>query len=289
MRKSPFFSIIIPTYERPIELERAIHSVLAQSYTDFEVIVVNNSERTIELKLEDERVTYIQEIQKGANYARNKGIANSVADFICFLDDDDEYLPNHLQVLFDLIKSNQQKEALYKTYARIEKADGTLFDQHDPIKPIEMNNLQYIFLYPIYMNCVCIHKNILKNYLFDPKVKVAQDYDLWIRILAKVELIIAPIVTNIYHFTQGSTSKATKEKYYNYIELYSKYFNDPFYGKLIPETVKKERLFKYYFWLLCEFKKELQLKEKLIVLKRIILYKPKILFETTLYGVLLKP
>lgn len=284
----PFFSIVIPTFNRPEQLQRALNSILKQSFTDYEVLVINNAETAVKLSLEDNRIFFYDEVKKGANSARNKGIALSKAEFICFLDDDDEYLPNHLEVLHKLIVENNSKIAFYKTYARREDKNGKLFDQDDPLKPSTMHNLEYIFRYPLYMNCVCIHKNLLEHDVFNPDIKVAQDYDLWIRILAKCEFFISPVVTNIYHYSGQSTSQPSKEKYYDYIKLYSSYFKNMTYRKFIPKKIRRDRIFKYYFWIMCGYKKELLLKEYIMVLINIIYYKPNIIFERTIYALLLK-
>jgi len=284
----PFFSIILPTYNRPEQLKRALKSVLNQTFEDYEVLVINNGDVRIDQDLSDKRIRYYDEEKKGANYARNKGISLSTSSFICFLDDDDEYFPNHLEALHQLIEKNEFKVALYKTFARIEDKDGKYRDQNDPLKQTSMHNLHYIFLYPLYMNCVCIHKEILKKEIFEPTVKVAQDYDLWIRILVDHAFFISPIVTTIYHYSIHSTSRASKNKYYNYINLYSGYFKDPLYGKNIPTSVKRDRIFKYYFWLMCEFKNELSFTEYISAIGKLIYYHPTIIIEKRLYAIFLK-
>ncbi|MDD5589698.1 MAG: glycosyltransferase family 2 protein [Candidatus Portnoybacteria bacterium] len=98
----PRVSIIIPTRDRPSLLKRAINSVLAQTFQDFEVIVVDdcpvqNSDYVVRL-FNDPRIKYIRHSQhSGGAVARNTGIKSAVGDFIAFLDDDDEWLPTKLQ------------------------------------------------------------------------------------------------------------------------------------------------------------------------------------------------
>ncbi len=96
-------SVVIPTYNRPELLKKAVDSVLAQTFSDFEVIVVDDgleqrAERIIS-GVNDPRVTYIQhEKSRGGGAARNTGIKNASGDFVAFLDDDDEWIREKLEI-----------------------------------------------------------------------------------------------------------------------------------------------------------------------------------------------
>lgn len=104
--EKPLISIIITTFLRPTFLRRAINSVLAQSYYNFEIIVVddNNKESTEGKQTQelmknfcDKRIHYVMHDRNlGASFARNTGVAHSRGEYIAFLDDDDEYLPDKL-------------------------------------------------------------------------------------------------------------------------------------------------------------------------------------------------
>jgi glycosyltransferase involved in cell wall biosynthesis len=95
-------SVIIPTCERPEQLKRAISSVLAQTYQDFEVLVVDDglavrADKVIQT-FSSNKIRYFQSPgRRGASAARNFGIVNSTAPFVAFLDDDDEWLPEKLK------------------------------------------------------------------------------------------------------------------------------------------------------------------------------------------------
>ena len=99
---SPRFTVLIPTYRRAQVLERAIASVLAQSYGDFELVVVDDASpdttREVVMRIEDPRVRYVrQETNRGVSAARNRGVAEARARIVALLDDDDEYLPTFLE------------------------------------------------------------------------------------------------------------------------------------------------------------------------------------------------
>ena len=92
----PAVSVVIPTHDRPDLLLRAVASVLAQTVTDLEVVVVDDgSARPVEVH--DDRVTVLRhDTALGAPAARNTGVAASTGDVVAFLDDDDQWLPTKL-------------------------------------------------------------------------------------------------------------------------------------------------------------------------------------------------
>ena len=103
MKDIPTVSIVIPTYKRPQLLSRAIDSVLAQTFTDFEVIVVDDdpagSAEPIVRAYTDARVQYLKnEGVHGGSAARNTGIRAARAEYIAFLDDDDMWVPEKLEI-----------------------------------------------------------------------------------------------------------------------------------------------------------------------------------------------
>src|SRR5690625_1560547 len=116
--KKDLVSCIIPTYRRSDSLKRAINSVLNQTYKDIEVIVVDdnnpNDEYSLEVQekiktIKDTRLKYIQQDKhiNGAA-ARNVGINNAKGEYIAFLDDDDEWLPNKLEIQIASLKKNPE-------------------------------------------------------------------------------------------------------------------------------------------------------------------------------------
>ena len=102
MSERPFFSIVIPVYNRSEEIGGAIHSCLEQSFEDFEIVVVDdgsNDAPALGKKLErfeDSRIRTIRQSNAGAAAARNTGIAEARGEFVAFLDSDDAFLPGKL-------------------------------------------------------------------------------------------------------------------------------------------------------------------------------------------------
>jgi glycosyltransferase involved in cell wall biosynthesis len=109
----PKVSVIIPTFNRPDMISRAIQSVFDQNYKDYEIIVVDdgvekNAENTV-LSIASGKIKYIKhETSKGGGAARNTGIKNSSGEYIAFLDDDDEWLPEKLSVQMEMLEKTGQ-------------------------------------------------------------------------------------------------------------------------------------------------------------------------------------
>ncbi len=114
--KYPFFSIIIPTYNRAYCIGNAIQSVVDQIFTDWELIIIDdgstdNTKSVVE-SFNDERINYYWQENQERSAARNNGIKMSKGEWICFQDSDDEYLNNHLMILHEGIIEHKNSYVL---------------------------------------------------------------------------------------------------------------------------------------------------------------------------------
>jgi glycosyltransferase involved in cell wall biosynthesis len=174
---SPFFSIIIPTYNRPDFLFRAIESGLQQTFQDFEVLVINDGsnkgldayeEITKKCDSLSSSIFFFTKENGGVSSARNLGIERAKGQYICFLDDDDYYLPNHLEKLFELIKKNNYSIGFYRTFTKFLNNKGELIDQ--PITEFigsdNKGTIDYLFRQVIVpVNILYIKKYFTKPYI----------------------------------------------------------------------------------------------------------------------------
>ena len=118
-RATPFFSIILPTYNRSNFLPYAIESVIKQSYNSWELIIVddgstdNTKSIVTKFQRKDKRIFYFFQKNQERSSARNNGIKNSTGIWICFLDSDDIYHSNHLHVFKNFLEKNNFKLGLY--------------------------------------------------------------------------------------------------------------------------------------------------------------------------------
>ena len=137
--KSPFFSIILPTYNRAHILPKAIDSLLRQQYENWELVIVDDgsSDNTKELVAAyiDERIRYIYQDNAERSAARNNGIVHSKGRYICFLDSDDYYENNHLQIIKEKIElENNPIAMIFNGVSR--ETNG----QKTPMKTDYLNN-----------------------------------------------------------------------------------------------------------------------------------------------------
>jgi glycosyltransferase involved in cell wall biosynthesis len=123
---TPFFSVVIPVYNRAGLLDAALRSVLAQSEQDFEIVVVDDGSkddpRAVVDSHGDPRIRYIRQDNRGGGAARNRGIDEARGQFLAFLDSDDVFLPGHLATMRSLLRGAVNTAG----YARIvvDRGDG---------------------------------------------------------------------------------------------------------------------------------------------------------------------
>ena len=133
--EKPLVSVIITTYERGSELKRALISVISQTYQNIEIIIVDDNTKdtysqTIKNIIKDcgdQRIKYIKNPKNlGGAMSRNAGIKNARGEFIAFLDDDDEYLPEKIEKQLALFDKTSDKTALIYGYCQCVRNGKTI-------------------------------------------------------------------------------------------------------------------------------------------------------------------
>lgn len=141
LNKIPYFSIILPTYNRAWLVVRAIQSVLKQTFFDWELIVVDdgsedNTEQILRKIFFDGRIIFLKIEHSGHIKARAVGIQKARGEIITFLDSDDYYKPNHLEKNFNILGLNSTLEVLHGTPTIIGETE--VFDMENPGKKISL-------------------------------------------------------------------------------------------------------------------------------------------------------
>lgn len=250
----PFFSIVIPTFNRAALVERAVKSVLAQSFNDFEVIVVDDgstddTKNTLQKFSSDSRFKYIFQENQKESAARNNGVSVASGDYVCFLDSDDVYYPNHLEVLKQAIEENQHAPAFYHTFSDIINERGEVRKKQE--RYVEAENA----IYKVYVNKalpdnVCLPKSIAKNYRFREDIYNDEDAELFYRIAADFPVISIPVYTVLYYEHGGNTVNhlPSANHYYNRILSLRAYLNNPTVKGAFPEGFFEKRLSRNLHW-----------------------------------------
>jgi len=205
----PKVSVIIPTYNRAEFLRSAIASALSQIFTDLEIIIsddksTDNTREVVET-FKDERIKYVRnEGNKGPSATRNTAILASKGEYIAFLDDDDEWLPDKLQKQIEVLdKSRPNICGVYSNRLFIDKLSGKILSDNPGTERLKGNLLyQLIIKSPIHTSTAVIKKRCLDEIgLFDETISYMEDYDLWIRLSMywDFEYIPIPLIKAYVH------------------------------------------------------------------------------------------
>lgn len=218
--KYPVFSIITPTFGRPEMLSRNIRSVISQTYGNYEHIIVDDGNDAITENLvkdfNDDRIVFCQhDHQKGAAAAYNTGINNSRGEFIAFLDDDDEYMPEYLERMFHHFSSAPKNVGF--VWTGIVKIVETCASRKDitMIWPSEFRNRDEGLVAATTIGNgygVCLRRKCVEtDENFDEKLVVGSDTDFMIRLSDAYDFQTIPAaLVRIYQHGSGQLTDSAK-------------------------------------------------------------------------------
>ena len=189
---SPLVSVIIPAYDVAEFIGEALDSVLAQSFTDYEIIVVNDGSPDTEgleraLAPYMSRIVYLKQDNRGVSAARNKGIKAARGTFIAFLDADDSWLPNYLDVQVARIQADATIDVLYPNVMMF----GGTSEAGEEFMTICPSSGDVTFERLISQECnvsncsIARRETIIRAGLFDESLRSVEDFDLWLRVVKK--------------------------------------------------------------------------------------------------------
>ena len=184
-KNSPLVSVIIPTFNRASWLSGTIDSVFNQTFKNFELLVVDDgsTDNTREIVTSfGEQVKYFFQSNRGPSAARNSGIRQAKANLLTFLDSDDRWLKDKLQVQIYLMMTNPNVKICY--------TDEIWIRHGKRVNPKKIHQKYSGWLYQhslplciISPSSVMIHQEVFEKVgLFDENLLVCEDYDLWLRI-----------------------------------------------------------------------------------------------------------
>ncbi|MEK8181048.1 glycosyltransferase family A protein [Flavobacterium buctense] len=210
-----YFSIIIPVYNKEKFVFKTLKSILAQTYSDYEIIIVNdgstdNSETIIQ-SFKDHRIQYFSKENEGVAVARNYGLAKARGEYICFLDADDFWYPIFLETLYSYCKKlPEQKvlacaieiETIHKTfpaqYSIEQKSDYEIVNFFDASqKECVLWTSSSVFHHSVFE----------KAGHFDTQIKKGEDTELWIRIGLQYPIVFIWQILAKYVYDKSSVSR----------------------------------------------------------------------------------
>lgn len=216
-KMKPRFSVVIPLFNKEQYVANTIQSVLAQTFGDFELLIINDgsTDNSLEIvkQISDPRISIITQENKGVSATRNHGISVSNTDYITFLDADDYWYPDFLSTLTSLIDSYPSEKVFS---AAIEREF-----RHSVVAAKYSVNLENEIVVTDYFSAslketvICTSAAVFEKSVFseagtfDENLKSGEDTDLWIRIGLKYKVVFIQKILARYILTAKSLSGTT--------------------------------------------------------------------------------
>jgi glycosyltransferase involved in cell wall biosynthesis len=195
---SPYFSVIVPTYNRAHLIEKTIRSILQQNFMDYEILVVDDGSRDnteqVVRSINDQRITYYKKANGERAAARNYGTLHAKGTYVTFFDSDDLMYSHHLQYANDFINQRNNPEWFHLGFDYRDSSD-TVFKNAEPLR----EDIQRSLLFDNKLSCngVFIKRVIANQYPFceDRALASSEDWELWIRLICSFPLKFSTEVT----------------------------------------------------------------------------------------------
>jgi glycosyltransferase involved in cell wall biosynthesis len=240
----PFFTIVLPTYNRASMVGKAVDSIITQTYSNWELIIVDdgsidNTRQVIEAYNEP-RIKYIWQSNAERSAARNNGIDNAKGRYICFLDSDDYYLPNRLQQLHqELLRLNFPVAFLY-TGLKVESLTG--ISNRPELKNTFNNILDFIIQAVIHSQQTCIEQSVIKDKRFNTSIHIGEDLEFWLRIVIEYPLIYLEnqFTVVVVDHDDRTVNERKNNSYYDAYNTYKFIFAKNHPGNLVSAAIKRK-------------------------------------------------
>lgn len=201
---SDLVSVIIPAYNQGHFLAEAVDSVLAQTYTEVEVIVVDDgsTDNTVDVAqaYTDPRVRYVYKENGGLSSARNEGLRHAQGAYIAYLDSDDCFLPDKLTILLGAIAREPELGFVAGQTIPVDEHGnhvGKLFDT-----PLPSNLKELLLGNPLHVGSVLVRRSWQDQVgFFDETLRSYEDWDMWLRLAqAGCRMLYVPLPVSLYRF-----------------------------------------------------------------------------------------
>ena len=253
-------SVIIPTYNREDVLGRSIRSVLNQTVSDIDLIIVDDgsTDGTRELvqgfMKEDSRVRYIESKEnRGASAARNLGVSNASCDFIAFQDSDDEWFPHKLE---RQLQNNLDDVGICYCNYQMVSPEGKVFRVFPAPEKADSEKNGNIFFSLLKEACIGTPTILMKKKVFyeiggfDESFSSIEDYEFSVRVAEKYPILhVDEVLMNVYP-REGSGGQSVSGYFYGRIKMMERYYEvareggvlDAVYNEIINEAMRLDVL-----------------------------------------------
>nr|MDZ8125359.1 glycosyltransferase [Nostoc sp. CmiVER01] len=207
----PKVSVIIPAYNSEKTIKYTIQSVLNQTFSDLELIIINDGSQdsTIEViaEIEDSRIKVFSYPNAGGNVSRNRGLNLAVGEFVSFLDADDLWTPDKLYSQVKALEEHITAKVAYSWTDYIDENGEFILSG----KRVNLNgNVYESLLLNNFLengsNPLICRKSLIQLGSFDESLSAAQDWDMWLRLASQFDFVCVPSVQILYRISANSVS-----------------------------------------------------------------------------------
>lgn len=273
----PLVSIIIPAYNAADYILQTLDSVLAQTVQDFEIIVINDGSKDSTADILDTisqtepRINVVHKQNSGVADTRNKGLEIAQGEYIAFLDADDIWLSNKLQVQIDAMRSVDANWSI--TNCDTIDIKGNILEKSLSKPPLSIPHLDELITWtsPSFvgvMSSLVMRRSMLGDIRFNPSISSPADRDFVIRLARKSDALYIPDSLWRYRILANSMSRNRSKVANDMIAMYADY-SDDFYSS---KKLKYQALARIYFICYRTYFRELKIRKGCVALYKYISY-----------------
>lgn len=211
MPDEPLVSVVTPTFNRADFIEEAVNSVLAQTYANYELLIVDDgstddTRKLLEPALADPRIQYFHQENQGQSIARNHALSKARGELVCFLDSDNYWPTEKLRAQVELFKQKPEYDVIYGDVVIVDEKGQEVTRQN--MKRYSGNIAKYM----VRDNCVSMNTAMVRRRCFDElggmsnTRRVADDYELWLKFSAIYRFLYIPEFLAYYRVMEDQIS-----------------------------------------------------------------------------------
>jgi glycosyltransferase involved in cell wall biosynthesis len=249
MITSPFFSVVVPVYNRAEILQETVQSIKDQDFSNWELIIIDDGSTdhtgiiAQSIADADDRIRYAYQSNAERSVSRNHGADLAIGQYILFLDSDDAFLPSHLTKLYSLLESENFPAGLVFSNVTYLTENGYSIPKIPLME--KGKEFEYLLMQPITPSRVCVHKSVLNTFRFDPLITIVEDMVLWVCIASKYPVFQLTEPSAVYRIHDDNSVNLSRNSYLKRYKGLIRLFNHSDYNivsNLISTKIKRHLL-----------------------------------------------
>lgn len=249
---NPLFSVLVPTFNHADFIAAALDSLRAQTDPDWEAVVVNDGSTDASAAIvarmaqQDPRIHLFDQVNQGTAEALNTGLRESRGKWVCWLSSDDLFEPRKLQVHRQSILQHPECRFFHTHFRELDHTTGAVVDPPlwGPIPDEKWQVVQMLGSTFVHGNSICVAREaLIEAGGFDARFQNGQDYDMWLRLLARHRAVFIPKRTCVTrtHVSQGTQTFA-RAGYYDSAKAAIEFLNAHALPELFPSLDFQEQV-----------------------------------------------